>query len=662
MSRYRKNLLEQLRLCVIKEESAKLDDGALVKAMSVNEELKQLGYCLSADEVIKLARSASVDSFYKDFVSMLGEVKAKPMYPDFPSQVMAMDEARFRFHQLVHYQSTYGVEEIARWFGQDHMVQRGWMPEVEDTEKTAKDDALLDAKIIHLIDEKAEYVLPLEKLLKKPEKITLQETEIVREALDHVDLDSIDLEIPFKQNLMPVFYAMFTSEDKEKAMDGMKRLCQHTGDVLKCADYALTRCDYRFTSSQKKMLVKLIESYPVEDWKANVILSGKKARRTILVLQYMSYNRFSRSEGHKEVVRMLRNGELRSWESQAKVLLAKKSEDAVDFIAKRPGMLLRWTNWLLKLGYEDETLEKKLLENADSLSLKTLVFALTQLGKAEGKERAYDVLFKVVSEKLSRIDTPFKGKKVYVDGGRLDLEHSMLLSKGDEAGYVRNGLAYRIPSEVDRVRFFVYWNDKERVDIDLHCAAHKTDGSNFEIGWNEDYKQGDAAVHSGDVTHSNAAEYIDVSLNSDLAEVQMNINLYAGKRQFGDIDECFVGMMAVKKMGANIKLYDPKNCFFQSDMRSRTRTMNYGYINVRERFLCLDDSPAKAQWMDGVYSCADHVVSDFALDVYIDLLLKVQGAVKVEKREDADLVLVMEKTEGDNEISLIDSDFFLGEN
>ena len=66
--------------------------------------------------------------------------------------------------------------------------------------------------------------------------------------------------------------------------------------------------------------------------------------------------------------------------------------------------------------------------------------------------------------------------------------------------------------------------------------------------------------------------------------------------------------------------------------------------------------------MDGVYSCADHVVSDFALDVYIDLLLKVQGAVKVEKREDADLVLVMEKTEGDNEISLIDSDFFLGEN
>ena len=661
MDQYRKNLLEQLRLCVIKEGSAAVDDDSLIKAVSVNEELKQLGYCLGAEDIVKLAGSVSVDSFYKEFVSMMSEVKAKPMYPNFPSQVMAMDEAQFRFHQIVHYQSTYGTEELARWFGQEYKVHRGWLPEVEDTEKAEEDEALLEAKMIRLIDESDEFSLPLEKLLKKPEKMTIQETEIVREALEHTDLEALDLDIPFKQNLMPVFYAMFLTDDKAKAMEGMRRLCRHTGDVLKCADYALTRCDYRFTSAQKKMLVKLIESYPADDWKANVILSGKKARRAILVLQYMSYNRFSRSDEHKEVVRMLRNGELRSWEGQAKALLAKKSEGAVEFIAKRPGMLLRWTNWLLKLGYEDALIKEKLIANSDSLSLKTLVFALTQLGKLEGKEKAYEVLLETVSEKLSRADTPLKGKKVYVDAGRLDLEHSMLLSKGDEAGYVRNGLAYRIPLDVNYVRFFVYWNDKERIDIDLHCSAHNTDGTAFNIGWNDDFKKGDAAVHSGDITHSDAAEYIDVSMNSDLSEVQMNINLYDGKEYFGDIDECFVGMMAVKGIGTKVKLYDPKNCFFQSDMRSRTRTMNYGYINVKERFLCLDSSPAKEQWMDGVYTYADHVVSAFSLAVYIDLLLKMQGAVKVEERENADLVMVMEKCDGDNEISLIDSDFFLGE-
>ena len=660
MDQYRKNLLEQLRLCVIKEGSRDVSDDDLVKALSLNEELKRLGYCLKASDIVRMARSDSMESFYGDLASLLSDVKAKPMYPDFPSQVMSMDEAMLRFHQLCHYQSTYGVEEIARWFGQDYQVKKGWMPEVEETEKTKEDEALLKAKTLELIDEKDEYSLPLEKLLRKPEKITLQETEIVREALGHTELGSLDLDIPFKRNLMPVFYALFKLEDKNKAIDAMKRLCQHTGDVLKCLDYTLTRCDFRLSSSQKKMMVRLIESYSPEDWKANVILSGKKARRTILLLQYLSYNRFSRSEEHKEVVRMLRNGELTSWEGQAKALLEKKNEGAIDFIAKRPGMLLRWTNWLLSLGYEDEKIKEKLIENADSLSLKTLVFTLTQIGRLEGKERAYDALFAAVSVKLSGIDTPFKGKKVYVDGGRLDTGHSMILSKGDEAGYVRNGLAYFIPEDVKYVRFFVYWNDKDRVDIDLHCKAHTTDGGLFEIGWNEDLKN-EAAVHSGDITNSDAAEYIDISMDSDLSEVQMNINLFDGKSSFGEVEECFVGMMAVKEIGTEVKLYDPKNCFFQSDMRTKTRTMNYGYVNVRDRFLCLDDSPAKAQWMDGVYSVADHVVSDFNLSTYIDLLLEKQGAIKVSSREDADLVLVMEKPEGDDQISLIDADFFLGE-
>ncbi|MBR0482066.1 MAG: hypothetical protein IJJ48_06320 [Firmicutes bacterium] len=660
MDQYRKNLLEQLRLCVIEEGQKDADDRGLVKAMSVNEELKALGFCLAAEDIVRLARSESVDSFYRDFVSMLSEVKAKPMYPDFPSQVMDMDEAKFRFHQICHYQSTYGVEEMARWFGQDYQVRRGWLPEEEDTEKTVSDEALLAAKTVRLIDEKEQYSVPLEKLLRKPEKITIQETEIVREALSHVDISALDLDIPFKKNLMPVFYALFTMDEKDQALEAMRRLCQHTGDVLKCADYCLTRQDFRLATSQKKQLVKLIESYPAEDWKANVILSGKKARRAVLVLQHISYNRFSRSEAHKEVVRMLRNGELQSWEGQAKELLTAKGEDAVSFIAKRPGMLLRWTNWLLKLGYDDFGIQDKLIENVDSLSSKTLAFALTQLGRLEGKERAYDVIYGVMSVKLSRKNTPLKGKKVFIDEGRLDIAHSMLLSKGDEAGYVRNGLAYRIPEGIRHIRFFVYWNDEDRVDIDLHCRAHNRDGSVYEIGWNEDFRSG-SAVHSGDITHSNAAEYIDIDMDSDLAEVQMNINLYAGNDTFGDIDQCFVGMMAVSKLGKNVKLYDPKNCFFQSDMRSRTRTMNYGYVNVKERYLCLDDSPTKAQWMDGVYTAADHTVSDFNLGEYLGLLLKKQGCERVDKAEDADIVLVMEKCSGEGQISLIDSDFFLGD-
>ena len=659
MEQYRKNLLEQLRLCVIDEKKLPVSDGSLVKAVTVNEELRRLGYSLSAADVVRLAGSESLDGFYTDFVPLLGDVKAAPMYPGFPKEVMEMDEALFRFHQLCHYTSTYGVEELARMMGVEHKVTRGWLPETEAAERTEEDSALLEAKTVKLISRGEMYSLPLETLLKKPEKLTIRETDIVREALAHTDIASLDLDIPFKKNMMPVFYALFCLEDRDAALSAMRRLCSHTGDVLKCADYTLTRCDYHLRSSQKKLIVKLIESYPPEDWKANVILSGKKARRAILVLQYLSYSRFSRSEEHMETVRMLRNGELRSWEGQAKALLYKKDEGAIDFIAKRPGMLLRWTNWLLKLGYEEETVGKRLYENSESLSAKTLAFALTQLGRLDGKEKAFDLLLKVFCMKMRRADTPLKGKSVFVDGGRLDLEHSMLLSKGDEAGYVRNGLAYRIPEGVRYVRFFVYWNDRERVDIDLHCSAIGTDGTEYDIGWNADFRNR-AAVHSGDITHSDAAEYIDVDLDADISEVQLNINLFDGKANFGLVDECFAGMMAVSAMASKVKLYDPKNCFFQSDMRSRTRTVDYGYINVQKRYLCLDSDVPRVQGTEGAYELAEHRTSSFSLGRYIGLLLDAQGSVRVDKKEDADVVLVMEKCENDGEISLIDSDFFLG--
>ena len=657
MYNYPQNLLEQLRLAVIKKPANELTEENMVKAMTVNEELQNLGYCLNARDIIKLAESDSLDTFYADFRKLIPDVEAKPMYPDFPTQVMEIDEAQFRFHQLAHYMSTYGMEELAALFGQNYEVKKGWLPDVEDTEKTKSDDTLLKAKTLELINEEEMYQLPLEKLLSKTERLTAQEVEIIKEALQHVDILEQDYDIPFKQNMMYVFLALFDLEDKETARSALRKLCQHTGDVLKCVDYTLTHHDYHFTTAEKKQIVKLIESYPVEDWKANVILSDKKARRNITLLEYLSYNRFSRSDAHREVVRKLRNGELSSWESQVKEMLSRNDEGVIDFIAERPGMLLRWVNWLLKLGYQPEELSDALNKNAESLSIKTMALACTLLGKEEEKSGAYDIILDALKKKLATIDTPLKGKKVFIDEGRLDLAHSMLLSKGDEAGYVRNGLAYKIPEEVKIMRFFVYWNDEHRVDIDLHAAGSNKQGRGVNIGWNSDFRS-DGVCHSGDITHSDAAEYIDANMQGNLVEIQFNVNLYYGKPAFNQIDKCFIGLMGVKNYGKEIKLYDPKNCFFYNEIRSKTRTLNYGYVNVQERYLCLDGSPTEIQWTGAAYTMANHVTSKLSLKEYLSILLTCQQATEVNDREQAEVVLVMEKPEKDEEISLIDNNFF----
>ena len=659
MENYRRNLLEQLRLVAYRPGRGEPDDQSLQKAMTVNEELKSLGYSLNALDIVRLATSPSLVSFYADFRNMIPDVSAKPMYPDFPTQVMAMDEAQFRFHQLTHYLSTYGVEDLARSFGQDYQVRKGWLPEVEDTEKTETDDSLLKAKTVQLLPEEELYSVPFTRLLGKAERLTAQELEIIREALRHVDVSALSITIPFKQNMMTVFYEMFSLESSEAFQKAAQALCQHTGDVLKCLDYTLTHCNYHFTTAQKRRLVSLIESYPVADWKSNVILSNKKARRTVKVLEYLSYGRFSRSEEHEEVVRALRNGELTSWEGQVKAMLAKGQEGVLDFITERPGMLLRWTNWLLKLGLEKAEIRDRLLENVSELSTRTLIFATTQLGRKKDRAEAFEVLKDILARKLELLETPLAGRKVFIDEGRLDLAHSMLLSKGDEAGYVRNGLAYKIPDEVKYVRFFVYWNDKdERVDLDLHGSGSTKDHRELAIGWNAAFK-GACCVHSGDITHSDAAEYIDMKMDSQINEIQFNINLYCGYDTFDQIEKCYIGMMAVNKLNPSVKLYDPKNCFFYNDIRTRTRTLNYGYVNVPKRYLCLDGSEAERQFMAGAYSIADHTTSLLNLECYLQMLLEGQKAQRVENRDEAEVVLVMEKPEAENEISLIDNDFFI---
>ncbi|MBR0137305.1 MAG: hypothetical protein IJM15_02740, partial [Erysipelotrichaceae bacterium] len=192
MKQYRKNLLEQLRLVVLRE-GQEMTDASLVKAMSANENIRSLGYTLNAKGIIALAKSPDIDDFYKEFREMIPEIEAKPMYPDFPSQVMNIDEAQFRFHQICHYMSTYGVEQLAELFGQDYQVKRGWLPEVEDTEKTEKDDKLIKEKVVEVISDTQQYSLPLEKLLQKKERIKAQEIEIVSEALKHVDVAALDL-------------------------------------------------------------------------------------------------------------------------------------------------------------------------------------------------------------------------------------------------------------------------------------------------------------------------------------------------------------------------------------------------------------------------------------------------------------------------------------
>lgn len=656
-------IFSEFRTVAIAAAKNEVDEASLVKAMTVNEELKALGYTLSPADVITLSKSNSLNTFYAQVKGLIGDVKAAPMYPNFPNEVLALDEAQFRFHQMLHYLSTYGLEQFT-----GAPVVKGWLPHPDTEEKSEEDTVLLKSKVIELIPEDEKYSRFFKKILSKAERMTDKEKMIVKEAAANIPVEQMcSVSVRFKQNLFDVFYTIFISDldaDRKKKM--LHSICQHTGDVWKCLDYTLTRQKFSLKTSQKRLFVKLLESYPVSDLENNILLSDKKGKRVGLLLNYISFNIYSRSPEHRKIIDSFRDGELRSWESRATELISAHSPETIPFIAKRPGMLLRKLAYLVRCGFPCKDLADAMLSSADKLSVQTLITTLTYFGKkapdqtpekADEAQKVYDICLKALEKSLEGFNTDFKGKKVYLDlsGYVPELSSVQCNDKSGEGGYIRSGLAIKLPDNVDRIRFFVYWNDKRRVDVDLHGAIHDVKNEAINIGWCSAYKHDDIAAFSGDITHSDAAEYIDVVTDPKrVKDVSLNINLYSGADNFGDIDECYVGIMAVNKLGEEVKLYNPANCFFSHYLTSKVRNMNYGYIDIEHMAIVFDGKAAS-----DYYSPAAIVESKFNLSTYLELLLKQQGAVVVDTPEDADKVLVMEKASKDNEISILDNNFFI---
>ena len=383
LKNFKINIFRELRwvitpsFCIRSITDPTIYDSQLIAALTLNQKLINLGYTLKVEDVIDIAKYQLTDhmkEIFNDVKIAVGDVKAKPMYPNFPLQVMEMPEAQFRLHQLMHYFSTYGLESLT-----GIPIDKGWLPNVEDTEKTESDKSLLDLKVLKAYTCRDAVKYSFKKLISKNERLTIPEQEIINYDLLYRETVLGDLnqyEIKFKENLYEIFYAVFTSESYNDYT--AYRFCQHTGDVWKCIDYIMNEKGIKhFRTSQKRVLVKLLESYPIADFKANLILSNKSANRVKYMLNALSYNMYSKSPAHKDAIYALRDNALVSWEGQAKALIFSHDDEALQFISQRPGMMLRMITLLHRNGYKFNDIAEVLSSKASELSTQTLVTLLT---------------------------------------------------------------------------------------------------------------------------------------------------------------------------------------------------------------------------------------------------------------------------------------------
>ena len=464
-----------------------------------------------------------------------------------------------------------------------------------------------------------------------------------------------------------IFTTILDSDDieREEKKELICALCQHTGDVWKCFSNYLKEHKWHLKTREKRLIVDILESYPVNDFRANLIITNKKAADVITMLEFLSYNNYSKSKEHKEAVSDLRSGKLRSWQSIMNELIQRRDKGAVSFIASRPGILLRSMNWLLKKGYTEAEILKEMIRNSDALSMHTITNVLTYYSTpdedvdAKRAESIINILSTCLISKMTKADVPFRDKKVYIDWQDIDPENSVI-SKADEGGYIRSGLAIKLPELGKLARFFCFWNDEEkRIDIDLHALGFDKEGRKVNVGWDSDFRN-DGIIFSGDITTSiNSAEYIDVDLeNTTLKKIKLWIHSYTGV-PFKDIAECFTGVMTVSKLGQDVdtKLYNGKNVLWSHHLDSSVVGINYAVLDIDKRLLILDCMPGS---LESFYD-TDKIpeTPEFNLKLYMESFVSAVNGSLTESPEDADIVLKPYKAENDKELSIMDNNYFL---
>ena len=350
-----------------------------------------------------------------------------------------------------------------------------------------------------------------------------------------------------------------------------------------------------------------------------------------------------------------------SWNQKLeKAYTEKKYDVVIELLSQRPGVMFRQINRLINLGVSESKISPNLKESAGSLKTQTIVSAINNY---DGGNAVVDKLFlEALVSNLSNKDLKdtFFGKKVYIDEKEVNFSKSKLeiTEKFEDGGYITNGMAIRIPEDAEYLRFFTYWDDRERIDIDLHGVAANSQGGTVHIGWHGAHKQ-QGLVHSGDITHSGAAEYIDLNLKEaeelDIIRVQFNINSYT-RIPFNKIDTVFTGLMALSEMGEEVDLFNSKNVIFRHNLENKSMSVDYGIIDLENKLICISGKQSKTHNDTNMIEPNNLKLT---IKTYIGALILTQGGTIVRNKKEADLVLGLAKADEENYVSLIDNNFFM---
>jgi hypothetical protein len=568
-----------------------------------------LGYVLSPALIERLG-SASYDellAFYEDVFGILREIKgahrdAKPMYPNFPRQVMEASQVELYLNALVHYWSFGRLRPATE--------ARARLPLLDNVELKPID-----------LGSEAEFESLFTQLVGGNSSISAQDKADVAwfVAAYGDDIGRLIPEaVPQKETRAVLGAALLqNTKDASRRLEGF---CQTATDVLRLAvgvsggDVSLAEnTRFGLTRPQRRLILHLLDriSKPQEDmlrfkgqWKrlAHDLHSGEFRRR------------FPQAAAAIDEIR--KDGHIERANTEIERLLAvPDAPSSAACLSRRPGELARRLDHLLRLdapvaddvldvfaGVAERVSTPVLLQvqahfQARSENSPVRVFfpkgdtARAQLAPNDLPELPPELCDRVVRTCRETLVARFAELeplgRIYLDpalhecaiphGGRSASKSSRTAARGS-----------RLPLPAgDTLRFFIWWrNAGHRTDLDLTASIlDENFGAVADIAY---YNLKDfGGHHSGDIVDApfGASEFIDIELPKVAARggryVAMLVTSYTGQL-FSTLPECFAGWM-IRRHANSGEIYDPRTVVDKLDVTTASRMVLPLLIDVAGR-------------------------------------------------------------------------------
>lgn len=657
-------------------------------ALALAQHWVSLGYTLRKADVQRLCLEDTTTHawMHKHLTPALRQrlgahVRLEPMYPNFPKQVMSLDDAELLANALAHYG---GVDLDIRWLPDTPVKRR---------KPLAEED--IRARPLRLADV-ATVRDTLEQLVQMnvawgPDQIAL--AQVAAPLILAWDLVSPTRQAPQRENQARLAAAWLAQDPRGawpaarvSATDVLRTAVAFSGGDPSLAASSEKVKFSKLSRPQRRALLGALEQAMTTT--RDPLTELHAYRQTWLRLaERLHPGEFTqRFPQAAQGLDQLRNGPAPiSWHGQLDALLAKapqgKTLAAVQALMQaNPGYtgrslrrLLAWAG--VRAGQALLDTYATIVDRIETPVLLSLDATLTH-HDSEGRvilpkgqtawrytapeaaaldptlsERAFTLGSEAL---LRRFGALAPLGKTYVEPG-LDavLVPRGLRSASPGAGVAARGSWLPVGEEAPIVRLFLWWKDTDQgyVDVDLSGVGlndqfYETETCNFQ------QLRGGGLVHSGDLTSApnGAAEFIDVHLDhlrEDTRYVVLAANVYSGPA-FGKLPECFLGWQTRSKPQRG-EVFDARTVAQKFDATAPTKGMACLAFDVKLKRVMILDMPLRIQNRHSIREVSaeiGQVVRDLeryaqgqpALGRLIDLHLQARGGKRVTKLEKADTV------------------------